>query len=71
LGISQAELARQDSLNVITVKRIEAAGSEIRGSARTMVQLQRALEARGISFIDQDAKRGPGVRLREPVTETC
>jgi hypothetical protein len=27
----------------------------------------RALEAAGIVFIDQDAKNGPGVRLRDPL----
>jgi hypothetical protein len=29
--------------------------------------LTRALEAAGVVLIDQDAKNGPGVRLRDPL----
>jgi hypothetical protein len=32
-----------------------------------MARIQRALEAAGIVFIDQDEKNGPGVRLKKPL----
>ena len=32
-----------------------------------MARIQRALEAAGIVFIDQDGKNGPGVKLRDPL----
>jgi hypothetical protein len=31
-----------------------------------MANIQRALETKGIIFIDQDDKQGPGVRLKKP-----
>jgi hypothetical protein len=52
---------------VVTIKRLEAAGTEIRGSAQTLSRIQKALEAAGISFINQDEEGGPGVRLRKPL----
>ena len=67
LGISQDELAERASLSVITIKRIEAAGTELKGTAQTMASIQRALESKGIVFIDQDDKQGPGVRLKKPL----
>ena len=67
LGLSQEELARLASIGVVTVKRLEAAGTEIRGSAQTMARIQQALERAGIIFIDQDGHTGPGVRLRQPL----
>ncbi len=67
LGLSQEELARRADLSVVTVKRLEAAGTEIRGSAQTTARIQKALEACGIIFIEQDREHGPGVRLRKRV----
>jgi transcriptional regulator with XRE-family HTH domain len=67
LGLSQEDLARQASIGIVTVKRLEAAGERIRGTAQTMARIQRALESAGIIFIDQDGERGPGVRLRQPL----
>jgi transcriptional regulator with XRE-family HTH domain len=67
LGLSQDDLAQRASIGVVTVKRIEAAGTEIRGTAQTMARIQRALESAGIIFIDQDETNGPGVRLRTPI----
>jgi transcriptional regulator with XRE-family HTH domain len=67
LGMSQEELAARAELGVVTIKRLEAAGEEIRGSAKTTARIQRALEAAGIIFIDQDGANGPGVRLRNPL----
>jgi transcriptional regulator with XRE-family HTH domain len=65
LGLSQDDLAEQASVGVVTVMRLEAAGTSIRGSAQTMARIQRALENAGIIFIDQDGEGGPGVRLRQ------
>ena len=69
LGLSQDELARRAELSVVTVKRLEAGGTEIRGSAQSVARIQRALEAQGIVFIDQDEAHGPGVRLRKRLRE--
>jgi hypothetical protein len=30
-------------------------------------RIQRALDSKGIIFIDQDDKQGPGVRLKKPL----
>ena len=60
LGLSQGELARRANLSVVTVKRLEAAGIEIRGSAQTTARVQKALESCGIVFIEQDRDQGPG-----------
>ena len=67
LGLSQEDLARRASIGVVTLKRLEAAGTEIRGSAQTMARIQKALEQAGIIFVAQDSHTGPGVRLRHPV----
>jgi transcriptional regulator with XRE-family HTH domain len=67
LGLNQEDLAKRASIAVVTLKRLEAAGTEIRGSAQTMARIQQALEKAGIIFIDQDAQAGPGVRLRRPI----
>ena len=67
LGLSQDDLARKASIGVVTLKRLEAAGTEIRGSAQTIARIQQALEKAGIVFIDQDGHTGPGVRLRQPL----
>ena len=67
LGLSQAELAKRASIGLATLQRLETAGTELRGSAQTIWKIQRALEAAGIIFIDQDEKHGPGVRLKKPL----
>jgi transcriptional regulator with XRE-family HTH domain len=65
--LSQIELATRAGIGLATLQRLEAGGSEIRGSAKSIWKLQESLEAAGIVFIDQDAKNGPGVRLRDPL----
>ena len=37
------------------------------GSDEILARIQRALEAKGAVFIDQDKKMGPGVRLKKPL----
>ena len=63
LGWSQVKLAAAASVGVATVRRLETAGSEIRGSVDTVWKIQRALENAGIEFIPAEAGKGPGVRL--------
>jgi transcriptional regulator with XRE-family HTH domain len=67
VGLSQQELAELSHVGLATIKRVEAAGSELIGTAQTMARIQRALELKGIEFIDQDEKKGPGVRLKKPL----
>ena len=65
LGWSQIELAQAAAVGVATVRRLEAAGTEIRGSVETVWKIQRALEAAGIEFISPEEGKGPGVRLTQ------
>ena len=64
LGWTQLQLAKAASIGVATVRRLEGADSEIRGSAGTVWKVQKALEEAGIEFIPADELKGPGVRLR-------
>ena len=64
-GLGQLELAERAGVGIATIRRIEGAGDEISGTAQTIVRIQRALEAAGIVFIEQDEKYGPGVRLKK------
>jgi transcriptional regulator with XRE-family HTH domain len=65
IGMSQSELAERALISVATVKRIEAMREELTGTISTITNIKRALEEEGVIFIDQDEKRGPGVRLRK------
>ena len=63
LGWSQSKLAVRAGLSLPTVKRVEAdLGPRVSDEARN--KLQRALEAAGVEFIDENGG-GPGVRLRK------
>lgn len=66
LGLNQTQLAALADVGVATVKRIEVAAGEIRGTAQTIWKLQRALEQAGVRFIDADESAGLGVRLKAP-----
>ncbi len=63
--LDQLELAERAGIGVATIRRIEGAKDRIAGTAQTIVRIQKALEAAGIIFIDQDEKHGPGVRLKK------
>ena len=67
IGMSQQELAGRSLVGLATIKRIEAVGSEITGTAKTLVKIQKALEASGIRFIDEADGGGPGLRLMRPL----
>ena len=63
LGWSQTELASRAGLSLPTVKRVEAEfGPNVSHDARA--RLQRALEAAGIEFIEENGG-GAGVRFRK------
>ena len=66
LGWSQLELAKAASVGIATVRRLEGAGTELRGSAEAVWKIQKALEAAGVEFLPEDATKGPGARLRRP-----
>jgi transcriptional regulator with XRE-family HTH domain len=65
LGWSQLELAEAASVGVATVRRLEAAETQIRGSVESVWKIQKALEAAGVEFIPEEAGRGAGVRLKQ------
>jgi transcriptional regulator with XRE-family HTH domain len=63
LGWSQSELATRAGLSLPTVKRLEGSfGPRVSDDART--KLQKALEAAGVEFIDENGG-GRGVRLQK------
>ncbi len=61
---SQEDLARNSTISVPTVKRMEAREGPIRGITDNVWKIQRALEDAGVVFIDENGG-GPGVRLRD------
>jgi transcriptional regulator with XRE-family HTH domain len=63
LGWSQSDLAKHAGLSVPTVKRLEGGfGARVSDEARE--KMKRALEAAGVSFIEENGG-GAGVRLRK------
>jgi transcriptional regulator with XRE-family HTH domain len=63
LGWSQTDLAERAKLSVITIKRFEAGfGPPVSDEVRA--KAQKALEAAGIEFIDENGG-GAGVRFRK------
>jgi len=63
LGWSQSELAARAGLSLPTVKRLEG-GFGPRVSEDAKVKLQKAVEAAGIEFLDENGG-GLGVRFRK------
>jgi len=64
------ELAKAACVGVATVRRLEAAHGEVRGSADTVWKVQKALEHAGVQFITADESAGPGVRLKHAAKRT-
>jgi transcriptional regulator with XRE-family HTH domain len=56
-------LAAKSGTAAETVQGFESRGSDPKLS--TLNKWYRALEAAGVEFIDEDAERGPGVRLHK------
>ena len=67
IGMSQHELAAKSAVGLATIRRIEARGRELSGTAKILFRLQKALEAAGVIFLDGDDKVGPGIRLAAPL----
>ena len=65
LGWSRQKLADASGTARETVQHFEARGGNPKRS--TMLAWERALRKAGVELIDGDERRGPGVRLREPV----
>jgi transcriptional regulator with XRE-family HTH domain len=63
LGWSRDTLAVKSGTSAPTVQAFEAPGSDPKLS--TLNKWYRALEGAGVEFIDEDAERGPGVRLQK------
>ena len=64
LGWNQHELAEAASVGIATLRRLEAAGTRIRGTVEVVWKIQTALERAGVEFIPADEMKGPGVRLK-------
>ena len=60
---SAADLAKESSVGVNTIRRAEIAGDKIALTAANSAMLRGVLEAAGVEFIDENGG-GPGVRLR-------
>ncbi len=60
---SQQELAQKAGVGVVTVHQLEAGLSQPRHA--TLEVIQRAFEAAGVEFIDENGT-GEGVRFRKP-----
>ena len=67
VGLSQQELAERSSVGIATIKRIEASGHGLTGTARVLARLLKTLEVEGVVFISNDGALGPGVRLKHPL----
>ena len=63
LGWDQARLAQTAGVSIITVKRLEAAGEEIRAQFATVMKVKSAFEKAGVLFLDEESGLGYGVRL--------
>jgi len=61
LDWTQADLAREAAIGIVTVRQVEAGQSSPRRA--TLDVMRRALERAGVEFIDANGG-GPGVRLR-------
>jgi transcriptional regulator with XRE-family HTH domain len=64
LGWSQQTLADRAGVGLMTVHQLEKDGSRPRRA--TAEAIKRALEAAGVSFIEENGG-GAGVRLRKPI----
>ncbi len=60
---SARELAERAGVQLATVQRMERSDGAVRGMARTVAKVERALEAEGVDFLADNG--GTGVRLKE------
>ena len=57
LHLEQGELAHTAAVSIVTIRRLEAAGSSARVSASTVADVRRALEQAGAEFIPGGVRR--------------
>jgi predicted transcriptional regulator len=62
LGWSQFDLARYSDVSEPTIARLESADGDLGGRDKTAEKIQKAIEAGGVEFIDENGG-GSGVRL--------
>ena len=62
LRVTSNELAELAGVGIATIRRMELGEGVPPGNSRTLDQVRRALESRGIEFIGTP-ESGPGVRL--------
>jgi transcriptional regulator with XRE-family HTH domain len=67
LGWSQEDLAARSGVSKPTIARLELGSGELAGYARTRDKVVGALEAAGVTFLDdgETMDGGPGLRLRK------
>ena len=63
LGWSVRDLSARAGVTANTVSRYENGADSL---GKTLLGIQRALEAGGVNFIDENGG-GPGVRFRDPI----
>ncbi len=68
IRMEQAALAKASGVSVATIKRLEGLTGPVSANTGTVAALQKALEAAGVIFIDENGE-GPGVRLRKLAKE--
>ena len=66
LGWDQSRLAEVAGVSIITVKRLEAAGEDLRAHFATVMKVKSAFENAGVVFLGEESGLGYGVRLRDP-----
>ena len=57
LRLEQAELAQRSQVSVVTIRRVEAAGTNSRVAPATIAGIRQALEAAGAEFIPGGVRR--------------
>jgi predicted transcriptional regulator len=64
IGWTREDLAKASGVPAVTIGEFERAETDPKLS--TVGKLRRAMEKAGVEFIEADADKGPGVRLRKP-----
>ena len=64
LAWSQEQLATAAGISIPTIKRLEAQDGPLGGRMDTVQQIEAALTAAGVEFIEENGG-GPGVRLKK------
>jgi transcriptional regulator with XRE-family HTH domain len=63
LGWRQEDLSMAAGVGIATIQRIEKSKGTETGYVSTLMRIQKAFEAAGVLFIDDDETAGIGVRL--------